>query len=1025
MRMRLPLAFFLLSGACGLVYEVVWTRLFSLSLGAASYSVATVLGAYMGGLAIGSWLATRVRLRIRPLALYGLLELAVAAWAVGLPSLLSLTEPVLRWAYRDGGGSFAGFVAVRFAFSVLLLVLPTICMGATLPVLCRHLLRDPDRVGRGVGALYALNALGACVGAAGSGFFLLPWLGQTRATWAAAGVNAAIGIAALLLSRGTRVEAEPVAEPDPRPAGALARPLALVFASGLAAMAYQVAWTRSFSLSIGSSTYAFCLIVTAFIAGVSLGSAVVSRFADHARDLTRLLAILQLLLAVSALAVVPVHGGLPKALAPVFLDPATTFGRLHAIELGVLFLLMGGPTFLMGATFPLAVRLAAGGSVARAPRAAGVVYTWNTLGCIAGALLGGFAALPILGIERTIAAASAVNAAGALAIGWSGSTLRRALVAAAAITVGTFGWLLPAWDPSVLESGAYMLGVVRQARLTPKEAGDLSALLCAPGRPLFYREGVSATVSVREVGRGELVLRINGKNDASTTGDMPNQVLLGHLPMLLAACDRPEVLHIGLGGGVSLGAIACHPVRRVECVEISPEVWEAAAYFAPFTHGALSDPRVVPVTADGRNHLALTSRTYDAIVSQPSNPWISGIGSLFTREFFTLCRARLRPHGIAVVWLQSYSLAAEDFRRVLATFSGVFPECSVWEAKPGSDYLLVGTIDPFEVDAARVEERLAGRAVAADLARVRVRGIDDLAACWVAGPAGVAAWGRGAGENTDDNASLEWNAPRALCAETRGWQAAEVNAHREADFAAWKGMGPRDLDRSARASRARALAAKGMAEVGIGDLVEAERSLSTAVLVRPADAWATMRLAELLSGRGRALYDAGDFASAEETLSRAVELDAGSWMTWNNLGQARARLGRPAGALDAFQRALGLRPDAYEALVNAAGVQIGQRRFREALELLSRATAEDPGRSDAWAFLGTLRLEAGESSKAIEAYARALDRAPKDGRIHYLMGAAWLSMKPPQKRQAERCFEAAKALGYPPGARAEPGRGGR
>lgn len=1011
---RLPFAFFFLSGACGLVYEVVWTRLFALTLGAASYSIATVLAAYMGGLALGSWLATRIRSRVAPLALYGMLEIGIAAWAVLLPTLLALTEPVLRWAYRDGNASFASFLAVRFAFSVLLLVVPTTSMGATLPVLCRHFLRDSERIGRGVGLLYALNALGAVLGAAGSGFYLLPTFGQDRTTWIAAGVNTAIGAGALLLSRWTRTDPEPVAAPDPRPAGARRRPLVLVFASGIAAMVYQVAWTRSFSLSIGSSTYAFCLIVTAFIAGISLGSAVVSRFADHARDLTRLLAVLQLLVAAAALAVVPVHGSLPHILAPVFLDPSSSFERLHAIQFGVLLAMMLGPTFLMGATFPLAVRLCAGAVAGRGPRAAGIVYAWNTVGCIVGSLAGGFLALPYLGIERTIAAASAMNAAGALAIGWTSSAMRRAVVATAAIAVGGLGWILPRWDPAVLESGAYMLGVIRQAKLSPREMGDLGRLLRAPGRALYYREGVSATVSVREVSRGELVLRINGKNDASTTGDMPNQILLGHLPMLLCQENHPDVLHIGLGGGVSLGGITRHPVARVECVEIAPEVWEAAAFFAPYTHAALQDPRVVPITADGRNHLALTSRSYDAIVSQPSNPWISGIGNLFTREFFELCRAKLRAHGLAVVWLQSYSLTADDFRRVLATFSAVFPECSLWEAKPGSDYLLVGTLDPFHVDTARVEARMGVRQVREDLARIHLHSIDDLAACFVMGPAEVAAWGRGAGENTDDNAALEWSAPRSLYKPTRAWQVPEVNARRSADYGRWMGIGPHDVERFHEARKARALAAMGMSLIAEGEIDAAETALEAAIAARPSDPWARMRLAEVLAGRGAAFLAEGDPAMAETPLSRSAELDPRSWLTWNNLGLARAKLGKPSAALDAFQRALEIRPDAYEVLVNAASVHSAQRDWRPALDLLARATATDPHRAIAWMFLGNVHRETADWTKALTAYERALRCDPKDGRIHYLIAATYASMDPPQKDRAEAHLKMAKALGYPP-----------
>ncbi len=767
---RGPLALFFFSGAAGLALEVVWLRRIHLFAGSTALASAAVTAAFMGGLACGSLLAARRADRSeRPLRLYGLLELGIGAYALLLPVLLRLAIPAYRAAAGALGDAPLGVNALRFLVALAVLLPPTTAMGATLPLLVRHL-ASSGGVPRAVGALYSANTAGALAGVLGAGFVLLPAFGETATTILAAGMDLVVGAGALSLARGaggTRgvpaVWAASADSPSPAGPGSAARRqgpiLAVLTLSGGGAMACQVAWTRWLSMLLGSSVYSFTVIVAGVLAGIALGSTAATRLprALAARPFGTL-AGAEALAALAVLSGAAAGDPLPWATGRLVarLGPDSFVLAQAALVAGVVL----PASLLLGAALPLAVRALApaeGESGASTGRA----YAANTLGALAGAALAALALVPGLGIRGTLVAGSVVLAgASALAAGAAPGALlarlrRAALAAAAPLALAA---LAPRWEPRLQVTQPYLA----HRWVAPRGSyADFRARVLDPvQRVRFHREGATATVTVIEDPR-QVLLRVDGKVDATSVADMPTQVLLGELPLLLAP-DPREALVIGWGSGVSVGSAALHEGVRVTVVEIEPAVVEGARAFDHVNGRPLETGRVRVVSEDARTWLLATSRTFDAIVSEPSNPWLSGPAKLFTADFFRLVRGKLRPGGVFGQWVQVYGLAPDHFRAIVRAFRDVFPDVRVFATIEGTDLLLVGGTGEGPLDLARLEARVAAPAVRRDLARVGVEGVAGLLSRCVAGPREVAAIAGDGPRNTDDNGLVEFGAPWTL-----------------------------------------------------------------------------------------------------------------------------------------------------------------------------------------------------------------------------------------------------------------------
>ncbi len=764
---------FLLSGATGLVYELVWTRELIFVFGGTTYAITTVLVAFMGGLGLGSFVSGRISRRLaQPGFVYGALEIVIGAYALGVPLLLALCDPVYRAIYPHVQNAPAVLTAVRFLLSAMVMLLPATLMGATLPVLVRHVTLGGGSSGRSIGTLYGLNTFGAVIGVVATGFVLIPRLGLTTTTWAAALVNIAIGVIALLALRVDAEQGDAIRRADLERRGgretapsnltpAARRWLLLAFAvSGFSAMVYQITWTRALIMSIGSSTYSFTCILAAFILGLALGSLLIARWVDRLRDPLFATGAAQLAIAVSAVAVLPVYGRIPLLVHALVDQFSDNFDLLLAIEFLLIIAVTIVPTLLMGALFPLVARANASREE-EAGEATGKIYAVNTLGTVAGSFLGGFVLIrsDVLGVQNSITLAAALNAVGGLALVLLArqpgeSALRRlvpAVVAAALVplVVGLAG----RWDMRLLDSAAFLgRSENEQGAIESKEI-------------LYIGEGADMTVIVSRSKRDPetISMSVNSKTDASTSVvDMVNFLLVGHIPALMKP-DGEDVCVIGLGSGLTLGAISRYPnYQRIDSIELSEEVLHAArAYFSDYTYAPFEDARIRHIPADGRNHLLLTDQRYDLIVSQPSNPWLAGVSNLFTREYFELARSRLEPGGVFCAWVQGYTLSPENVRLIIRTLLHVFPHATLWEMGE-FNFGLIASDRPFEIPLGALKQRAYDPQVRADLYRIGAGRIESVLGRFIAGSDALRGWAGDGVLHTDDNAILEFSAPRQL-----------------------------------------------------------------------------------------------------------------------------------------------------------------------------------------------------------------------------------------------------------------------
>ncbi|MBN1334987.1 MAG: fused MFS/spermidine synthase [Deltaproteobacteria bacterium] len=778
----LPL--FLLSGATSLVYETLWGRELHLVFGTSQVAIATVLAAFMGGLSLGGFLMSRLADRIRrPVRVYGLLEGGIGLYALAFPVLLKSIVPFYLGFWRWLEPSPTVFSAFQALLAGLLLLVPTTCMGATLPLLARFATTRLSLAGHRVGLLYGVNTAGAVLGTFLAGFVLLPYLGLDATTSIAAAGNLVLFAGALLLSwrteQGTALEVEADAVDSGAPAD---RSVLLVAGlAGFASLAYELAWFRLLTLTFGGSAYAFSTMLLAFLVGIAAGGWAGGPLAD--RTVTRagragglaLLAGLQVGVAALSAATMWSWGQLPYVYVDLYTAVENAPIMFWPAQCLLAVVLMAPAALLMGATFPLAVRTFVG-DPDRLGGPVGQVYAVNTVGGILGSVAAAFLLLPHLQVTGSVLAAGGVNLAGALvalAASWrartrpTGAVRRRtALAGIGIVALGALALLKPPpWDPLLMTSGMYKY----VADISIRTREHIYQYAVAPYDLLYYAEGLSSVVTVaRNRKTGNVWLANNGKVDASSTSDMPTQILVGHLPLLLRP-DARRACVVGLASGVTLGAVTRHPdLVSIEMVELEPAVFTASRFFDHVNHRPLEDPRVRPVVNDARNHVFLAKPgAWDAVISEPSNPWLTGVSNLFTREFFSAGRERLTPGGVWSQWIQVYGMGIEELRSLLATMRAVFPHVAVFATIEDADLVILGSDAPLVLDPDRVQAILAERpGVAEDLENIGIHDAWDLLTFHQMDESTLDAFVQGATLNTDDNMLVEFAAPRRLYRDT-------------------------------------------------------------------------------------------------------------------------------------------------------------------------------------------------------------------------------------------------------------------
>ncbi len=841
---------FIFSGFSSLTLETIWIRYLEHIFGATTLAVATVLTCFMGGLALGSWLFGKYADKIKsPVMAYGIAEGIVGIFAFIIPLVIQNLYPYLNtYMANHLGNNFMLFSIARFTAVAVLLLIPTTCMGATLPLLSRHFISKKEHmknIGQRIGLLYTLNIAGAIAGVFFSAFVLLKTIGLF-ATNATAGTINILLFAAIFyyrkklefksgfnsskddLKKDTPDSDTPDSDtPDsdtldsdtldsvfgtaPVEAASTGRKekwfvLIAFFFSGLASMNLQVVWNRLMAMVIGSSVYSFAIVLLAFLVGLAAGSAIFSRVSRRLKYPVFVLGLVELVISAFGIISFIYIDDLPWIFARLVTSNVENYENHVGIIQFIMFLVAALPiipvTIGMGATFPLTIK-AVSSSFKSVGKDVGSVYALNTLGAIAGSFLSAFVFVPLfsrytngagmqtsyffsVGIYGVIGVAI-ILVSKDIAFKW------RALTSAITIIIATVFILnVTGWDPAKLTIGVFRLSLMDDA-LDEESWGEPDIK--------YYHDGVTTTVSIEMWGR-HISLKNNGKVDASNGDDMPTQIMAAAYPLLFHKnTDKNlNVAIVGFGSGVTVGATLQFPVKHVDCIELERAVIDASHVFgsqegAPRSpefdvnhlvyrdHGSKDfdwmDPdtyvindRLKIFANDGRNFLASSPHKYDVIISEPSNPWITGVSNMFTKDSFESSAKALKKGGVFGQWVQLYEMSPENIKTIFRTFTSVYPYVAVFSAEDlSSDTIMVGSFEPLDFNLERISKLFKNKKISSELNKAYIFSAADIfgrvllvnkneALDYTNGP-DKDLW-PSLPINTDDNAYIEFRAPHDL-----------------------------------------------------------------------------------------------------------------------------------------------------------------------------------------------------------------------------------------------------------------------
>ena len=767
----LVLALFFGSGATALIYEVIWAKFLAQMFGSTIYAQTVVLAVFMGGLALGnrifgSW-ADGLR---QPVKAYGVLEIFIGVFAFLFPFLDHLTDRIFIAIGTHLVDHADELLLLKGLLSAVLLLGPTILMGGTLPLLAAWLHHGYADAGRRSARFYSVNSLGAVTGSALAGFFLVQKFGMIATVQITATANLLIGGTAVWLSRSGRLgESVPetsssqttIAETEPPTSATTLRWAGLMVAlTGGVSMGLEVLASRSLALIFGSSLQSFAVVLIAFILGIGLGSAWVASPRRMGRMAEKSVVVLLCAAAiwVTLLVFNLEHWVDGYRMARTGLG-RTEVGYIYQLFLstGIAVVVLGIPAAFIGAVLPLMMRAV---SVAGAPLGArvGRLLTWNTLGAVAGTLITGFLLMPNLGLRNAFGVLALVLATIALLVAWR-QGWRGGKFATSAACIFAISLLLASdadWQ-NVMSSGVFR---VWETQFNP----HLMTARKQHIKIIYYKDAADATVSVETVdgiaGPESIGLRINGKPDAGTDVDLCNQLLLAHLP-LLAKPDAKEVFVLGLASGMTAGGALAFPINHLDVAENCEPIVDAAKIFEGWNRHVLDDPRTHIWREDARTVLKLRPQLYDVIITEPSNPWTVGVGSVFSREFYEIAASRLKPDGIVAQWFHVYEVNDDIVRLVLRTFGSVFPYIEIWDTGVG-DIIILGSRQPWATGPEVFQRGFAIDRVRTDMWMIDIQSPEALLARQLASQrTGFAIAGPGPMQS-DLFPILEYEAPRAF-----------------------------------------------------------------------------------------------------------------------------------------------------------------------------------------------------------------------------------------------------------------------
>ena len=696
--------FLVLSGIASLTYQVTWVRLLGLSMGSTSASISTVLAAFFLGLALGSYLAERItRNRINSLRVYLYLEIIIGtAGLVLLPVLLNLDAVVASFP------ALGSTLGMKFSVAMVLLTLPTICMGATFPVMAAILVRRRNEVGLRVSQLYSLNTAGAVIGAALAGFVFIPQWGLDGAVYIAFTINAFIVVSGFYFNRKINL---PPLETEPVSSGELSqqnvaiaeeaplrgRALMVLFGTGFVSIATEVGWTKYLSIFTGTTIYGFAAILTVFLIGIASGSWAIKSYLERMRRLEYWMALGLIVLGLSLLLTRAGLSLIPPVYEAINHLPAPSAVR-HGVKYTFVFLLLFPPTFIFGVLFPINLKLYCGNLQGVRARI-GKAYAVNTIASIFGSIAAGFWLIPRFGTDVLLTVmALLILVLPFMFVPVLHALRLRVAIAALTIVVVLGNWTLPHISyQDLISSVQYKFDKDAQAGKEPKF--------------LFLKEGKAGVISMVTYNDKYVKLQNNGLNESFI--DLENEdnvllveTLLGLVPYFLH--DNPKsAFVVGFGGGITTRALTLTKLQSIKVVELEPAVVEAGRAIYKGKIPALADPRVTLEYNDARNTLLIENQHYDIIAAQPSHPWLARASNVFTKEFFEIVKSRLNEGGIYSQWVNLFNMDATTLRSIFKAFFDVFPNGMTFANLETGDLIMFGADHKLVFDYQQIAKRMA------------------------------------------------------------------------------------------------------------------------------------------------------------------------------------------------------------------------------------------------------------------------------------------------------------------------------
>jgi spermidine synthase len=1016
---------FFFSGLAGLIYQILWLRMIDKVVGSAPFAVAIVLSVFMGGLALGSWLAGKyvdtISSRGNLLSLYGKAELAIGMYGLMLPLFIHLAKPLYILAYNSLFAHFWLYRFFTFSGCSLLLLVPTTLMGITLPVLCRFYVDDLGHIGARTGRLYGINTIGGAAGAVLCGFFLIEALGIWGTLAVAVGINILIGLLCIHMSKNTTSFAdEPIKHPEkniksknrntlketgnPAPVpvddGMVINLALWIFGiSGFCAMAYEVIWTRLLGLILGPTTYSFSLVVSTFIIGLALGNIIFGRLADRVQGTFRLLVITQISAGCLALLISHFLGNSQFFFSKLIYTFNGSFGEKIFSQSLALFFVLVWPTIFLGATFPLVNKIYTR-SLPELGKSIGSAYAVNTLGAILGSFIAGFIFIPFFGKENGLRITTGlqilVSLIGLAYLVFKAGERKRAYAAAFASLALCVLLLVnfPSWDHSILARGWYygfdslegLLSKTSWFEAVSKGPSKLTESV-KDKEVIFYGDGIGGFTTVDKsdspIGNANYTLMNSGKTDATSHSGRLTQALSSQIPLLFHPAPE-KVMVIGLASGMTAGEALLYPIKQLDVVEINDQVIKAAGLFGRWNYNCLKNPRTHVIEQDGRNHLELTREKYDVIISVPSNPWMAGLSNLFSLDYFKTVKRRLNNNGIFVQWISAYDMDWDSFAMIGRTFAEAFPNSMLVNAMSMSDFLLVGFTDGQKLNLNEANKNIVYARQSKNITIRDPKVILNLIASEnlkeFFGPGTL---------HTDNMPHLEFIAPKKLGLES--------------DFI---------KDRIKNSS----LLTKETKEIMESNKsVDASLDYLELVKAGPLPPFKDVDLSKASQAQIKRYHDIlNDYCSSEDVTDYSIfpnhelqkqcaQLQIGKIKShiasspegsknYYNLAHGLGVFGRTGDEIDALKKALSINPSYFNARMELGQILALQGKFDEAIEQLSEALEVRPSSAEAHNNIGNVYADADRTADAMEHFSRALQIKPDSAETYNNLGSLYAGL---------------------------------